>query len=92
MSSPGDDGVMRDTVWSALIYGGAALAGFGLGLQVFALGESEPPRALVIVAFVTESWLVWSTVAFWRRDRPGLSVLCLGAAAFLLPLAAKVWR
>ena len=46
---------MRDTVWSALIHGGAALAGFGLGLQVFALGESEPPRVLVFVAFVTES-------------------------------------
>ncbi len=83
---------MRDSAWSALIYSGAALAGFGLGVQVFALGDDEPPRVLVLVAVVVESWLAWSTVAFWRRDRLGLSVLCLGAAAFLLPLAAKIWR
>ena len=83
---------MRDYAWSVLIYVGVALAGFGLGLQVFALGDRQPPRSLALVAFVTEALLAWSTVAFWRKDRLALSVLCLGSAAFLLPLASKIWR
>lgn len=84
--------VMRDSAWSALIYVGAALAGFGLGVQVFVLGVQQPPRPLALVALVTEAVLAWSTAVFWRKDRLALSVLCLGSAAFLLPLAAKVWR
>lgn len=84
--------VMRDSAWSALICVGAALAGFGLGVQVFVLGVQQPPRPLALVALVTEAVLAWSTAVFWRKDRLALSVLCLGSAAFLLPLAAKVWR
>lgn len=83
---------MRDSAWSALIYVGAALAGFGLGVQVFALWDDGPPRVLVLVAVVTEAALAWSTAVLWRKDRLALSVLCLGSAAFLLPLAAKAWR
>lgn len=84
--------VMRDSAWSALICVGAALAGFGLGVQVFVLGVQQPPRPLALVALVTEAVLAWSMAVFWRKDRLALSVLCLGSAAFLLPLAAKVWR
>ncbi len=83
---------MRDSAWSALIYVGAALAGFGLGVQVFGPGDQEPPRSLALVGLFTEAALAWSTAVFWRKDRLALSVLCLGSAAFLLPLAAKVWR
>ncbi len=83
---------MRDSAWSALIYVGAALAGFGLGVQDFVPGDQEPPRSLALVGLFTEAALAWSTAVFWRKDRLALSVLCLGSAAFLLPLAAKVWR
>ncbi len=82
---------MKSSVWTSLIYVGAALAGFGLGLQVFALEDFAAPRVLVLLAALLDAVLVWSAVLLWRNDRLGLSFLCLGVAAFLLPLAARIW-
>ncbi len=82
---------MKSSVWTSLIYVGAALAGFGLGLQVFALEDIAAPRVLVLLAALLDAVLVWSAVLLWRNDRLGLSFLCLGVAAFLLPLASRIW-
>ncbi|MEY3958926.1 MAG: hypothetical protein RJA37_1529 [Verrucomicrobiota bacterium] len=82
---------MRSSVWTSLIYVGAALAGFGLGLQVFAVEDFAAPRVLVLIAALLDAILAWSTALFWKKDKLGLSFLCLGVAAFLLPLAARIW-